>query len=333
MHGIMVKDGKAQMAFVGETPWHSLGNALGEGESIERWQEESGLNYKVLRSKVRFATEQEPSQFMEWPERHVLFRSDTKAPLGMVSDAYNVVQPKQVLEFFRDLTEQNGFKLNTAGVLFGGQRYWALASTGHMAEAGKGDALKGYLLLATSCDGTLATQAKFTSVRVVCNNTLSLATRSKGAGDVVVRHSSVFKDTKIKADLGLMQDSWGIFEQNIKKLAKRKVLMEEAAEMVAWTIGDPEKFNADRAASSGMQAIKSQPNAKGMQRILDLFSGKGKGAELASSKNTAWGLVNAATEYFDHDYGRDDSNRLTSAWFGPNQKLKQAIYEEALLRA
>jgi Domain of unknown function (DUF932) len=44
---------------------------------------------------------------------------------------------RAVLEFFRDLTEAAGFTLETAGVLFGGKRFWALASIG--AEAAIAD--------------------------------------------------------------------------------------------------------------------------------------------------------------------------------------------------
>lgn len=35
--------------------------------------------------------------------------------------------------------------------------------------------ITGYLLLATACDGTLATTAQFTSARIVCRNTLQIA--------------------------------------------------------------------------------------------------------------------------------------------------------------
>ena len=67
---------------------------------------------------------------MPYEEQRVLYRSDTHAPLSVVSQRYQEVQPKEILEFYRDLTEQSGFELETAGVLKGG------VSSGHWQERG-----------------------------------------------------------------------------------------------------------------------------------------------------------------------------------------------------
>ncbi|GEQ77475.1 hypothetical protein CTTA_4480 [Comamonas testosteroni] len=119
------------------------------------------------------------------------YRRDTQAPLSVVSSRYQVVQPREVLEFYRDLTEVAGYELETAGVLKAGRKFWALARTGKSAVLKGKDVVNGYLLLATSCDGTLATVAMPTTVRVVCNNTLTIALRD-GVGAVKVPHSTAF---------------------------------------------------------------------------------------------------------------------------------------------
>jgi len=69
-------------------------------------------------------------QLQSFEDHKVLYRSDTKAPLSVVGNRYQVVQPRQILEFYRDLTEKSGFELETAGVLKGGRKLWALARTG-----------------------------------------------------------------------------------------------------------------------------------------------------------------------------------------------------------
>ena len=104
---------------------------------------------------------------------------------------YQVVQPKAVLEFYRDLTEISGFELETAGVLKEGKKFWALAKTGKEAALKGNDLVKGYLLLATSCDGTLATTATPTTIRVVCNNTLTIALNGATSA-IKVPHSTSF---------------------------------------------------------------------------------------------------------------------------------------------
>lgn len=98
-------------------------------------------------------------------EQKVLYRSDTKAPLSVVSMRFQIVQPHDVLKFYRDLTEAGGFKLKTPGVLKEGCKLWALAKTGQRACRKGRDRVNGYLLLGTACDGTLATTAQFASVR------------------------------------------------------------------------------------------------------------------------------------------------------------------------
>jgi hypothetical protein len=55
------------------------------------------------------------------------------------------------------------------------RKFWALARNGQSSALEGNDLVQGYLLLATSCDGTLATTATPTTVRVVCNNTLTIA--------------------------------------------------------------------------------------------------------------------------------------------------------------
>src|SRR5690349_19130346 len=110
------KNGMAEMGFVAGTAcWHGLGNELAEGASIDEWIKVTGMDWKVQRSKVRYATgkvvdgESTPPPVLTWGDQHVLFRSDTKAPLGIVSDGFKIVQPREVLEFFRDLCETNSF--------------------------------------------------------------------------------------------------------------------------------------------------------------------------------------------------------------------------------
>jgi phage/plasmid-like protein (TIGR03299 family) len=120
------------MAYVGEMPWHELGNPLERGQSLDVWAEQSGLNWEIKQSPVLFDTSNDShlNGTGNFEDKSVLYRSDTGAPLSVVSQRYKVVQPREILEFYRDLTEVSGFELETAGVLKGGKKIWALARTG-----------------------------------------------------------------------------------------------------------------------------------------------------------------------------------------------------------
>ncbi len=113
-----------QMAYVGETPWHGLGNQLTQDQPIEVWAQQAGMDWRIESSDVSYMAKNDRGQsiIMPYEEQRVLYRSDTHAPLSVVSQRFQEVQPKEILEFYRDLTEQSGFELETAGVLKGGKK-------------------------------------------------------------------------------------------------------------------------------------------------------------------------------------------------------------------
>jgi phage/plasmid-like protein (TIGR03299 family) len=248
----------------------------------------------------------------------VLYRSDNHEPLSVVSKRYKVVQPKEVLGFYRDLVSVGGFELETAGILKGGKKLWALAKTGQETMLAGGDKVKAYLLLATSCDGSLATTAQFTSIRVVCNNTLQMAVgESKGA--IRVPHSTLFDPAAVKQELGIGMTSWDIFMTSIKALSNRPVNKFEAMSYLVNVLGD------------ASLPLNEQPNQRAIQTVYGLYAGEGKGSKMTSANGTAWGLVNGVTEYVDSlRRARSQDNRLDSAWFGTGAALKQKGFEAAM---
>lgn len=314
---ISMVGGVAEMAYTGATPWHGLGNKLVEGASIEQWKKSAGMEWQVKRSRVRYG---EGAVQRTIEDKHVLFRSDSKEALGIVSDKYKVVQPGEVLEFFRDLTEQNGFVLNTAGVLFGGSRFWALAKIGKDASIIGADLIGQYLLLSTSCDGTLATTAKPTTVCVVCNNTLSMALSGNNARTVTVGHRSQFDQKAMKERLGIATGGFSTFLAQTRALASKQVSHMHAEEFVESLLADTKTVLKEDVRRS-----------KQYLRIMDLFDGAGMGSDLNSREGTLWGVVNAVTEFVDH-HARATAvdNRLASAWFGRGDDLKTTAMERAL---
>lgn len=306
------------MAFTRQTPWHGLGNQLSEHQPIEIWLREAGMAWWINESEVMYQVTSDALagglHLRPNSDAKVLYRSDTLDPLSVVSKRYQVVQPREVLEFYRDLVSAGGFELETAGVLKGGRKLWALARTGQETLLKGGDQVKAYLLLATSCDGTLCTTAQFTSVRVVCNNTLQLATRGN-SGAVKVPHSTRFDPATVKLELGLGLSAWDSFISNVKELAARPVSPEEAQQYLADVLGGADV----------------QANQRAMQIVQRLYEGQGMGADLAAAKGTAWGLLNAVTEYVDHQRrARGQDYRLDSAWFGQGAALKQKALERAV---
>ncbi|NCB57606.1 MAG: DUF932 domain-containing protein [Gammaproteobacteria bacterium] len=308
----------SSMAYAGETPWHGLGNHLSKHQPINIWLKEAGMDWTIEQSDVLFNADRSALHIRSYADSKVLFRSDSLAPLSVVSNRYKVVQPHDVLNFYKDLVSVGGFELETAGVLKGGKKLWALAKTGQEAKIKGNDRIKAYLLLATSCDGTLCTTAQFTSVRVVCNNTLQMATRDS-TGAVKVPHSTKFDPAQVKEALGISFANWDAFMTNLKQLSQRTVSPEEADGFIRTVLNEP-AFTDDNVLGS-----------KIFQKVNNLYLGEGMGSELSSASGTAWGLVNAMTEYVDHHRrARNQDNRLDSAWFGQGALLKQKAFNQAL---
>lgn len=307
------------MAYVDAVPWHGLGNQLTPKQPIEIWQREAGMDWRINESEVLYSVSGGDGLHLKSsPDNKVLFRSDTFSPLSVVSKRYRVVQPAEVLEFYRDLVSAGGFELETAGVLKGGKKLWALAKTGQETLLRGNDRVKAYLLLATSCDGTLCTTAQFTSVRVVCNNTLQMAVGDSG-GSVKVPHSTQFDPLQVKLALGLGLSNWEIFVNDMRRMAERKVNKFEAMNFLINVLGD------------SSVPLNDQPNTKAIQNVYTLFSGEGKGSNLVSASGTAWGLLNGVTEYVDqHRRARSTDHRLDSAWFGPGAAIKEKAFHEAM---
>lgn len=319
-HEIDMTNGIA-MAYVGEKPWHGLGQELSPDADIDTWITEAHMDYELMNAPIEF---QDPySDYMYIPGKKVIYRSDTMTPLAVVGNNYKLVQPKEVLEFFRSSTEKAGFKLETAGALFGGAKYWGLARTENEVRISGNDLVRGYLMLATSCDGSMSTIASYVSVRVVCNNTLKLAMENNNsAPHVRVSHRSNFNAELVKSKLGL-ESSWVEFSEHVQQMAERKVTDKEAIAFLISVMGNPDK------------PIEEQTSAGKMAEVFELFAGKGIGSNLRSAERTAWGLVNAVTEYVDHRAGRKQDKftrdrRLDSAWFYGGAEMKTKAYQVAL---
>ena len=323
------ENGDYSMAFVGNTPWHGLGQKLNPDDPLEVWAEKSHLDWEIGESVGMFypTTEDRFQKPIEIPKRKILYRKDNNQFLSLVSNQYNIVQPVEVIEFFRDLIESGGFKMSTAGSLFNGQRIWALAEIGRTATIMGQDKIRGYLLLATSCDGSLANTGQFTSVRVVCNNTLEMSINA-GEHDesrryVKIPHSRKFDPNEMKAELGLAYKTFDNFIENARILAQQKIKIDEAVKFFV------DLYRTKEEIENGTIDINAAKSYH-VKNLLRLYQNE----NLQSSKETAWGAVNAVTCYYDHKKrAHKIDNRLNNAWFGNGANIKQQAWNKALLLA
>jgi phage/plasmid-like protein (TIGR03299 family) len=167
----------------------------------------------------------------------------------------------------------------------------------------------------------MATTAQFTSVRVVCNNTLAIAL-GDSTGAIKVPHRSQFDAQAVKRQLGIAISSWDGFMARMKALSECKISDTAAEAFLRRVLTYP---------ATGANTPVPATNDSAVKAVQELFAGRGKGADLASAAGTAWGLLNSVTEFVDHQRrARSDDNRRDSAWFGAGATLKQKAWDEAL---
>lgn len=327
-HEITIREsGFAEFASTDDTAWHGLGQQLVRGASVDEWAVAAGMDWRIQRGIVRYATgrDQGAESWASMPESHVLMRSDTKAALAIVSDGFKLVQPREILETFKHEASAAGFELETAGTLFGGRRFWALASEGEQAAIVPGDVVKGYTLLVTATDGTLKTTGKKTTVRVVCNNTLGQAMGS-GSAALAISHRSKYDANAMRAALGLVHDdSFATFTDKARRLADKQVSRDRAERLLLSLLAPAV---AEKGASATLPELEKVTESLAFKKIMSLFNGEAKGAKLDGVQGTAWGFLNATTEYVDHfQRATSDDNRHNSAWFGAGDALKNRAAE------
>jgi phage/plasmid-like protein (TIGR03299 family) len=252
----------------------------------------------------------------------MVYRSDTRKRFAVVSPRYVPMQPRAVLEFFRELADTHGFQLETAGALKEGAIVWALASTDRKLDIGMGDIVKPYLLASTSYDGSQAHRWCFTTVRVVCNNTLRLSYAKDSQGVVTMRHVGKVNKHEVKRRLRLLDKQVEAFEAQANRLANFRLGRAGVDRLLTEVFG--------RQDQKGRLTAHSLSVIEDIKKAID----SSPGAELASASGTAWGVLNGVTRYIDFEArARSNDHRLTSAWFGRGDQLKREVMDRLLAMA
>ena len=326
-HQIDFSNNRANMAYVGATPWHKLGTQLNPDASIDEWKIAAGMSWHIeqrpLAYGVKDATGAIVPRTVENLFAHV--RSDTQAMIGTGSKDFKLLQPGDTLEFFRDVVKDSRFAIETAGCLKGGAQFWALARCNLDVTLNDNDKLKSYLFIATANDAgrhSMSTITDFTSVRVVCNNTLSIAVGSNASEKrIKIPHSRQFDADAVKAQLGLIDERLETFAWEADQLTQRKMNREE---VTAYFVSLFAKYD-DNGDLTNKRTLNSV-----MPKLLKAYQ-RGPGAELDSARGTAWGAVNAVTNYVDFQTrARSQENRFASSQMGDGAKLKQQAFADAL---
>lgn len=209
-------------------------------------------------------------------------------------------------------------EMHTAGSLEDGRRTWALAKVKDAFELFKGDVTENYLLFSNPHKYGMSIDVRMTPIRVVCNNTITMALNGVSDQMVKIHHRNEFDANLVKEMLGVAKEKLETYKEAAQFLGSKKFTNDSIVEYFNGLFPaskiDEDKPLADQISRTAKQAIET----------LDTQPGAEFGA------GTWWQAFNTVTYMTDHTLGRSADTRLKSAWFGINRKRKIAALETAI---
>jgi phage/plasmid-like protein (TIGR03299 family) len=314
--------------------WHGLGTEMDPKASGIEWMKAANLDWAIHRLPM-FVTlpngEHANVLGQKGTEHGVLVRdhgTNTFAPedvFGPVGPDWVPVQNEDVFKFMDRFCKAGNMQMETAGSLKGGTEIWALAKFRDDFDIVPGDTMKGYLLFHSAHVQGKGNQLRLTPVRVVCNNTLTMALGDKNKKSAFrMPHVRAF-DTDVQnaavEALGLANEQMDTFRETVTLLAKKKADDKLVKEMIT-QIYQP-NLMGDRAKAKATNDIMEDftPSSDTVYEAI----AKAPGGDLKGSKGTWWGAFNGVTYFEDHmrlSYS-DQSNILQSTWLGGGSRRKE----------
>ena len=304
------------MAYAGETPWHGLGKKVPADLSPEQMLEAAGLDWEVEKRDLWFFDTNSEDSVTHAPGKQVLVRTSDNQILDFVGDDWNPLQNRDAFEFFTDFVNAGDMSMDTAGSLEDGRRVWALAKVNDAFEVFKDDVVENYLLFSNPHKYGMSIDVRMTPIRVVCNNTITLALNLDASRMVKVNHRSVFDPDTVKETLGVAKEKLNQYKEAAKFLSKKKYKNETLNEYLN-KLWPASQNKIDKEAKKGNKIVVLSRTASQAADIVNTQPG----AEFG--RGTWWQAFNAVTYMTDHILGRGADTRINSAWYGINRTKKQ----------
>jgi len=310
-HEIEMVNGVAQMAYAGDTPWHGLGTQVSDDISTDGMMKAAGLDWSVTKQPMYYMDDL--GEMGEVPGKSALVRSSDNKVMDIVGSDWNPVQNAEAFDFFREFVDAGDMKMHTAGSLKDGKMVWALAKVndGFTIKTDQGeDSVESYLLFSNPHQYGKSIDVRFTPIRVVCNNTLTLSLNQNVDQYVRVGHQRPFNAEDAMATLGVAQQKMETYKEAAEYLCQKSYTTDQMLDY----------FNQVFPSASDRDSNKSRE----AQEVMHTQAGANLG------EGTFWQLFNTVTYMTDHTLGRNADTRLQSSWYGQNQNVKKKALELAV---
>ena len=303
------------MAYAGELPWHGLGEKVSNDLTPVQMMDKAGVDWTVEKQDIFTANG------VKLPQKQALVRTSDDKILDVVGTDWNPLQNEDAFNFFADYVAAGDMEMHTAGSLQDGQMVWALAKVKETFELFGGDQVDSYFLFSNPHKYGKSIDVRFTPIRVVCHNTLTMSLQAHSDRSVRVGHRSEFDAEQVKEDLGLATEKFAKYKEMAQFLGSRRFTAESIVQYYNEVFPNTSRKNTDKKVSNVEDLSRA---AKMCYEALEVQPG----AEYAPG--TWWQAFNSVTFHTDHVQGRSGETRLASQWFGGNQLRKIKAAEKAV---
>lgn len=319
MHELDFSTGSAAIAYAGETPWHKHGTRFDDLMTSAQAFQAAKLDWTVEKHPAYYVSA--TGEKIRVPNWNATVRSDTGAPLGCVGEAYEPIQNITAFDFMDTVITEGQIRYEVAGALFGGKKVWLLAKMPSSTKISHDDITNHYLLFTNTHDGSGMATVGYTTVRVVCNNTLRIANPKYRYR---IRHTGNVMDKLSEARnvLGLADAAFSEFNQQALALSFKQ----KTKHMV-------EQFKLALFGKSDVKQMTKTDNESwaAIERLME----EGQGTDLPGVKDSAWGMVNAVTEWVDHERKHRSKKdaadfALDTNTYGTGSDIKSRAWQLAL---
>ncbi len=328
-------DNVGHMFYYGRKPWHEKGTELQNPATAEQALQAGGLNWEVGFAPLQ--TDEEPPSPVG--RRVAIVRKDrgpgTRARvLGIVHPGFRPFQNREGVRIFDALLGQGRAIYHTGGYLGDGEVIWLLARLPDEIRVRENDLVEPYMLFTNSHNGSIAIDFRLTTVRVVCQNTLSLAlTKRPGKAAFKWSHKGDYDTLRVEAGkfFEFCRKATPELQGDFQVMSKIPFGLEKLQEFVAHLLPEPQPPTRVKADSAALRQYQTR-----LRKILEarhdigriFCSGIQNGFDMRPEE-TLWGALNAVTAFVDHKQPID-GDRYAHILFGSGAALKRSAYNLAL---
>lgn len=313
MHEISIVNGLAEAAYAYQPAWHGLGAVVDNAPNSEEAIKLAHLDWTVVKEGLQ------TSSGTPIPGFFATMRSDISRVLGIVSKQYKIVQNIEAFNWLDGLYKDGIIKYESVGALKGGKMVWLLARRPDNLTVVDGDDVEPYILFVNHHDGSGAVKVLPTTVRVVCANTLKVATQDVGRTISITHKGDIQEKLKVAQDvLQVVDDRFNLFVNKAREMAQERINEVDFRAFLDQILPLPDD-------------TKSLAYTKTKLSRDTILNNMYDDVRQAHVRGTKWAALNSVTQFVDHQSrfrtGRKRENVFYNVTFGTGNNLKQKALE------